>query len=327
MYHSILLPALFLFLLSTDGHSQSPPMNRDQKPCEIWGQVVGSARLFPEGLSVEMVGQNKVAKQKVPVSSNGNFDLRSVPAGGYQFRIIDRSGAIIHEQTEVLDGKQEFVLLHIPDPRSQVSARNTVSFAALQHKTPSRAWDVFRAAQKASAAGDPQKCILRLQEALSIDPNFAEAHNDLAARYAKMGQIEEALQHAETALNLNSELPEAGCNLALLLVSLKKYPEAEATARRLLGGPHCRPELQGVLAISLIGQKRNLEEAFEHLRQAATELPFIKLLAANTLAEIGKPDLAVIQVKEYLQSSAHECERQELEAWVASTQSQLTSSK
>jgi Flp pilus assembly protein TadD len=166
-----------------------------------------------------------------------------------------------------------------------------------------------------------------LNEALSIDPAFAEAHSDLAARYAKMGRIDEALQHAQMAFKLNSALPEAGCNFALLLVSLKKYSEAETIARRLLSGPSYLPELHGVLAISLIGQQRSLDEAFEHLRQATNEIPFIALLAARALVEIGKPMLAVDQVKAYLQSSAHECERQELEAWVSSVQSQLTSRK
>jgi hypothetical protein len=51
------------------------------------------------------------------------------------------------------------------------------------------------------------------------------------------------------------------------------------------------------------------------------------LLAARSLVEIGKPDLALSQVKAYLQSYAHECERSELEAWVAAVQSQLTAKK
>jgi Flp pilus assembly protein TadD len=75
-----------------------------------------------------------------------------------------------------------------------------------------------------------------LYEALSIDPDFREAHSDLAARYAKMGRIE--LAACEAAFDLNSVPPEAGCNFALLLVSLKRYPEAEVVARRLLNSPH-----------------------------------------------------------------------------------------
>jgi hypothetical protein len=58
------------------------------------------------------------------------------------------------------------------------------------------------------------------------------------------------------------------------------------------------------------------------LRQAATEIPSSP--ARRALAEIGKADLAMNQVKTYLQSSAHECERR-VEAWVASVQSQLAS--
>ena len=327
MYHSVPLLALIFFVLMQDVHSQTNLAMKEQKPCEIWGQVAGDARRLQDGLDIELIGRDKAAKQRVHVSSSGNFDLQAVPAGAYQFRIIDRTGAVIYEKSELLGSKQNFVLLLIPDSRSEVSARNTVSFAALQHKAPGGAWDAYRAAQKAGRTGDIEKCIQRLNDALSIDPDFAEAHSDLAARYARLGRIDEALQHAQVAFSLNSALPEAGCNFALLLVSLKRYPEAEIVARRMLNGSSYLPELHGVLAISLIGQQRNLDDALEHLRQAATEIPFITLLAARALAEIGKPSLAVNQVKVYLQSSAHECERQELEAWVSSVQSQLSSQK
>ena len=327
MYPSIPLLALALFLRISNGYAQTPLATNERKPCEVWGQVAGDTRRLQDGLDIELIGRDKGSKQKVHISSSGNFDFQAVPAGAYQFRVIDSTGAVIREQSELLGNKQNFVLILIPDPRSEGSARNTVSFAALQHKTPSRAWDAFHAAQKAGGAGDIEKCIQRLNEALSTDPDFAEAHSDLAARYAKMGRMDEALQHAQTAFNLNSALPEAGCNFALLLVSLKRYPEAELVARRLLSGSSYLPELHGVLAISLIGQQGNLGEAFDHLRQAAGEIPFITLLAARALVEIGKPTLAVDQVRAYLQSSAHECERQQLEEWVSSVQSQLASRK
>jgi hypothetical protein len=82
-----------------------------------------------------------------------------------------------------------------------------------------------------------------------------------------------------------------------------------------------------VLAVSLIEQRKDINEALEYLKQAVTELPFVRLLAAHALAEIGRRDLAAFQVKEYLQSSAHDCERPALEAWLTSVQAQLTSSK
>jgi hypothetical protein len=81
--------------------------------------------------------------------------------------------------------------------------------------------------------------------------------------------------------------------------------------------------LHGVLAISLIEQRKDISDALEHLKQAAAEFPFVRLLAMRALAEVGRRDLALIQVGAYLQSSAHECERPTLEAWVASVQQQL----
>jgi Tfp pilus assembly protein PilF len=327
MHQPVPLLALILFVLTPNIYSQTQLGINVQKPCEVWGQVAGDGRKIQDGLDVELIGRDKAAKQRVHVTSTGNFDFLPVPAGQYQFRVIDRAGVVIHEQSELLGGKQGFVLLLIADARSEGSARDTVSFATLQHKTPSKAWDAFREAQRVGSAGDIEKCLQRLNDAVTIDPEFAEAHSDLAARYGKMGRIDEALQHAQTAFRLNSGLPEAGCNFALMLVSLKRYAEAETVARRLLTGSSYLPVLHGVLAISLIGQQRNLDEALEHLRLAAAEIPFITLLAARALSEVGKTTLAVDQVKSYLKSSAHECERQELEAWVSSVQSQVASRK
>src|SRR4029077_15152056 len=107
--------------------------------------------------------------------------------------------------------------------------------------------------------------------------------------------------------NLNPGLPEAGCNLAMFLVTLKRYQDAEITARRMLNGRSYFPELQGVLAISLIGQRKKLDEALDHLRQATAAFPYLMVLAANTFMEIGRPELAVDQVRAYLQPSAHDC--------------------
>ena len=327
MWHPVWLLVLASLGLASDVRSHTQLTTSEDEPCAVWGQIVGAGRSLADGLDVELVGRDRAATQKVHASPTGNFDFRTVPTGEYQFRVVDRSGAVIHEQTELLGGERDSVLLLVPDPRLELSANNTVSYAALHHKTSGRAWDAFRAAQKATAGGDLNKCVQRLQEALSIDPGFAEAHSDLAANYAKLGRTEEALTHAQTAFNLNPGLPQTGFNFALLLVSLKRYPEAEVTARQMLKGSYYLPELHGVLAISLIGQRGNLDEAFDHLRQAAPEIPFVTLLAARTLIEIGKPDLAVTQVRTYLQSYAHACERQELEAWMTSVQSQLASKK
>jgi Tfp pilus assembly protein PilF len=328
MYDVLSSIAVILFVTVPAIHSATPStVDPEQKPCEIWGQVAGSSRLLQEGLGIELVGLDGAVKQKTQILTNGNFEFTPAPAGNYQFRVTDVFGKVIYQQTKSLGGEDNFVFMVIPDPRMRQAAKDTVSLSALQHKTPRRAWDAFRAAQKANASGDTELSVQRLQDALVLDPDFPEAHSDLAAIYAKTNRLDEALQHAETAFKLNPQLPEAGCNFALLLVSLKRYPEAESTARRMLSGGYYVSVLHSVLAISLIEQRKDIDEAFGYLKQAVTELPFTRLLAAHALAEIGRRDLAAIQVKEYLQSSAHDCERAALEAWLTSVNAQLTSDK
>jgi Tfp pilus assembly protein PilF len=328
MYDVLSSIAVILFVTVPAIHSATPStVDREQKPCEIWGQVAGSARLLQEGLSIELVGLDGAVKQRTHILSNGNFDFTPAPAGYYQFRVTDSSGKVIYQQTKSLGGEDNFVFLVVPDPRMRQAAKDTVSLSALQHKTPRRAWDAFRAAQKANSSGDTELSVQRLHEALVIDPDFPEAHSDLAAIYAHMGRLDEALEHADTAFKLNPQLPEAGCNFALLLVSLKRYPEAETAARHMLGGGYYVSVLHSVLAISLIEQRKDINEALSYLKHAVTELPFVRLLAAHALAEIGRRDLAAIQVKDYLQFSAHDCERPALEAWLTSVQARLTSDK
>jgi tetratricopeptide (TPR) repeat protein len=324
MYNAFPLAALALFAAAADLPPGAPEAAAGgAKSCHLWGQIAGAAGRLQEGLDVELTGSEKSANQRAHATASGNFELRAVPPGEYQFRIVDRSGKVLHQQTQWLGDKPESVLLLVPDQQAELAGKFAVSFVELQRRTPTRAWKAFREAHKAGAEGDLTRCIQRLEEALSIDPDFAEAHSDLAAILARVGRTEEALGHAQTAYRLNPRLPQAGANFALLLASLKKYPEAEITARHMLNASYYAPELRGVLAISLIGQKRNLGEALKVLDESAVEIPFVRLLAARALVESGETRLGLDQVTTYLRSAANACEKPGLETWVNSVQSRL----
>ena len=83
------------------------------------------------------------------------------------------------------------------------------------------------------------------------------------------------------------------------------------------------PKGMGPSVRRLYVQGKEINGALLLLNDAAKNLPSMRLLAARALAETGRLDLAVNQVQEYLHTSAHDCERQSLQAWVASAQSHL----
>jgi tetratricopeptide (TPR) repeat protein len=298
--------------------------------CGFWGQIVGSTQLLEHGMEMELVARNtgqaeSAIRPKLFVPANGNFDFGMLPRGDYQVRIRDTSGnGLLERVLAVGERRTEPVILFVHDLKWGLAKTYTVSLSSLQHKVPKRALEDLQTAKRTYAAGDQQNAIKHLNDALNLDPDFAEAHSDLAVIYARQGRLDQALEHAQAGFRLNPQLSEAGCNLALLLMNMKRHPEAEQTARDLLSEQDQNSIPHGVLAISLIAQRKNLDEALTHLSKAVPAFPFFRLLAANALAETFHGDLAVIQVKEYLRSSAHDCERQSLEAWVAKTERRLS---
>jgi tetratricopeptide (TPR) repeat protein len=291
--------------------------------CETWGHIVGSSGAVQGGTDIEFgrLGSSQRDAQKIHVTPNGSFDLGFLPVGEYRLRVRDSAGALLYDQVKkITAGDDNFFLLLVRDPKWSAAAVNTVSLSELQHKTPRRAWEAYQAAKKAHADGQDERAVESLLSAIEIDPDFAEAHSDLAALYARQGRTEQGLEHAEIAFKLDPRLPEAGANLALLLMNSKRYPDAERIARRLLANQYWEDVSHGVLAVSLIGEHKDADEALRHLGQSASTLPFFRLQAATAFVETGRPDLAVIQVKQYLQTSAHECEKPLLETWVAAVQ-------
>jgi len=307
----------FLYICAVElipAQTQLPPDNLHGR-CELWGQVITPGLIETDGMEIELTGKSPVPRQRTRVVNTG-FDFDSVPAGVYLFRVFDRSGQLLLQRTESLTGSDDHVLLRLPYSVSEPSLSNTVAFAELSHKIPRNALDAFRLGLKAVRSGELQTSIDYFQKAATIDPRFVEAEINLAAQYGTIGRFEEALEHAQRAFDIRPGDPETGHALGTLLIFTKQYARAEALARFMLAREQAVAEMNAVLAVSLIGQGRSFDEAFAHLEHASEKYPLARLQAANVLVEIGLPTVAVAQVKTYLRSCTHECERAALARWI-----------
>ena len=292
--------------------SQTAPQN-----CAVWGQVMGTGNLSQrsnEHLSIELAG-NGTKRQHVPLV-NGNFDFRSVPAGVYEFRVKDQHGHVLLERTRRLKGDDR-VLLLLPFSNKPRPPAATVSLRELGNRVLGRARDAFRFSEKALESGQIEKSLKYMESAVAIDPQFAEAQLNLGTKYVQEGRDQEALEHLQSAFDLDTQSPEAAYDLAMLLILTKDYPRAEAVARRFLQTGESSAAVNAALALSLIRQNRNLDEAYAYLRKAAWDFPIARLMTANALAATGRIAPAVVQAREYLDTSAHPCEREELHAWLS----------
>ena len=296
--------------------SHSKPENRHNL-CELWGVIVASNRSSGEGMKIELAREGEARTQSTRVIQ-GAFDFQSIHPGIYHFRVIDRSGKVVVWKTQSLKGIDDHVVIYLPYAQSEPSLKNVVSREELNHKIPRRAQNAFRTALKAEELGNLPENIEAYKKALTIDPQFVEAEINLATQYSRTQQPEQAITHAQRAFEIRRGDPDAARTLAMILLDAKQYAQTEKVARLMLIKQQAVSEMHGMLAISLIGQRRNLDEAFAHLELAAKNFPIARWLTANALIEAGLPELAAVQINNYLKSSANQCERESMESWVAS---------
>jgi tetratricopeptide (TPR) repeat protein len=318
MRHHLLTFTLIAAAVTPRSQAQSIHEGMAKDPagnCAIWGQIVTPGRSLEEPTEIELLDGNHKLRQKTR-AINGNFDFHAVPPGMYQFRLSDGSGHPIYKTANALKGDDDHVIIVVPQVRSVLSRAYIVSFVELGHKINSKARKEFDIAKQAYYDGKLQLSAEHLLKALEIDPQYMEARTTLSDAYAQMDRIEEALQQAKKAFEINPTFPESAYNYAILLMATNNYEMSETVTRSVIKNQNYIAELKAALAVSLISQGRNLTEALALLEEAGSEFPLSRLLAASAFVEVRQPAEARNQLKAYL-NSANKCERKQVEAWIA----------
>jgi predicted O-linked N-acetylglucosamine transferase (SPINDLY family) len=109
-------------------------------------------------------------------------------------------------------------------------------------------------------------------QAVALDPDFAEAHNDRGVILAADGSLTEAVASFERAVRLNAGYHEARNNLARGLRSLGRFDEALVQFKQVLKGAPASPTAHFNLAsvLELSGRKPDAER---HFRSAISLRP------------------------------------------------------
>jgi len=105
------------------------------------------------------------------------------------------------------------------------------------------------------------------REAIKINPNHAEAHNNLGVLFADLKRFEEAEKEYREAIKINPNLVEAHNNLGVLFADLKRYEEAEEEYREAIRINPDLAQAHNNLGILLSNLKR-FEEAEKEYREA-----------------------------------------------------------
>jgi tetratricopeptide (TPR) repeat protein len=214
---------------------------------------------------------------------NGNFDFQSLPSGIYDLQVRNLSGEVIHQSSISLPSATNLVI-RLSNRTQNISARS-VSAKRLAHKIPRSARRDYEKARERLIAGKYDGVEERLAHAIEIDPGFFEALGALGAVYLRTQRFPEAIAMLQRAQAIDDHDAPNASNLALAYLHVNNLVEAEAAARGSIEANALNPRARFFLAVSLLEQGKERQEAVFQLKQAKDAFPPAQALLARLESE------------------------------------------
>jgi tetratricopeptide (TPR) repeat protein len=174
--------------------------------------------------------------------------------------------------------------------------------------------------------GNVDEAIHHFQTALEIRPGFAEAHYNLGCALLKKGSVDEAIHHFQQALRIKPDSAEAHNNLGNALFKMGREYEALSHFQKALQIKPDYTEAHSNLGNALL-EMGSLDEAIVHYQQALEIKPDYAEAQYNlgyALLKKGSVDKAIYHYQRALEINPDFVEAQNNLAWVLATCSQAS---
>ena len=243
-------PLLILFAclcLCGSAAAQRASMESDTADLGTGGlYVIQGTLVFPSGTRVDRPIKVRLATPmrgeiSTMTDTNGRFLFRRLSPGNYMIT-IDGGDAYedVNEQTNIIQAgrsmgstEQIIPILIRLKPKAGESIRPEVINAELA-SVPKPAVDLYNSALKFAQEGKNNEAIEKLNEAVSLHPNFLLAFNELGVQYQKLNELEKAAEALQSALKIKQTAFAPLVNLGIVLVRMKRFPEAEVVLQAAL---------------------------------------------------------------------------------------------
>jgi len=205
---------------------------RAQPSPTIEGEIVSDQPADFSHLTVRLEdSQHRDAPITASVTLHGEFRLSGVPNGLYTLRVVDERGNDIASDLLNVSMVTHNVTVRLPSDATPRPG-GPVSLARLSHKPDRRAFQAAIRAQKFADNGDRDEAVAALSKAVTLDPQFTDAWNNLGVEYIRATRYADAVSALEKAVALDSACARCYSNLAMALLRVERLDEAEAAARR-----------------------------------------------------------------------------------------------
>lgn len=203
------------------------------------------------------------------VETDGAFRFRNVPYGEYLLKVETYYGEVLHQDYVSVGSRTTPILVQLPTKKDARPPSEGVAVGRLQHPPAKKAYQAFLDAQKFSEVGRYAEAAKKLERAIEISPDYADAHSNLAAQYVRMGRNEEAVTEIGRAMEIAKPNAVDLSNLACAQSAMQHYGDALKSARAAVRIDPNNMSAHFILGALLARDRRTLPEGIEHLTMAA----------------------------------------------------------
>jgi tetratricopeptide (TPR) repeat protein len=288
-------------------------------PLVVRGEIV-SGRNIAGPLTVELSGNGMAPQETATVNPDNTFEFRSATPGMHELRVIGAGGQVLHQENVAISRAAQTISIRLPDqPDANRSAGGgVISLQQLQHKVPAPARKAFDKGEQAIAHGDLLLARGSFQEAVSIDPEFADAYNELGGAEAGLKHLPEAAEDFQKAIDLVPEHPMALPNLSIVLAKMQRLHEAGQVAKRALQIAPTDGRMHYILAASMLAEDAPIDDVIAEFERSTSTVRAAHVIAADLLARQGRKQEAIQHLETYLSTAtADDALRSKVEASLA----------
>jgi len=190
-----------------------------------------------------------------------------------------------------------------------------ISVSRLRHTPPGKALSAFKRGYRHALHQNAKQAAMEFEHAVTLDPEFSEAHSDLGGQYVLLGHLDKAAAHYRRAVELDATTSIYHSNLAVLLAMQRQYEQATAEAQTAFALDASNPIARYMLGWESTRRSQNLDEAITHLKFAASKIREARFILAIALRKKGDFRSARNEMETYLKSSPPPGDRKDIELW------------
>ncbi len=241
--------------------------------------VRGEITNFPAGetLSIELRPVTHTgAAQRELAGNDGSFEVHNVEPGTYEANVLTVRGTSLRREIVHLDSFSNRFTIQLPKPAPGSAHGGTISLKRLAFKPSKAARKLHAKAQSEADRKHLPEAIAMLRQVVEMEPEWAEAYNNLGVQYYRQMRFAEACAAMAEAYRIDPDSAEIGSNYSVALIPMNRAAEAEALIRRTMLRHGETPKGRFVLGMALAARGNRKEEARALLTEVSEQFPSAK---------------------------------------------------